>query len=280
MTARRLAALAAAAVLVPWLAACGGGLVRPADDGAASQEIRELKARVLELQRQAAVNQVELERLRERVAALEGHGGRSGLPSAPTPTPPAAARPEPPRPRPDLEVVEVLDDDVAEEDMAADELDAPESPPQRPAPSAVAVEVPPATATPPAPSRPPSSAAQALYDRGYTFYHQGRYVDAESTFQRFLQEHPGNDLEDNAQYWIGEARFARGDLRGALAAFRETVERFPTGNKVPDSLLKAGQCLEGIGDVDGARATYREVRRRFPETVAAVVAEERLAALP
>ena len=32
---------------------------------------------------------------------------------------------------------------------------------------------------------------------------------------------------------------SRNDLRGALAAFRETVERYPQGNKVPDGVSEA-----------------------------------------
>ena len=123
-------------------------------------------------------------------------------------------------------------------------------------------------------------ASQALYDRGYTLYHQGHFVDAETSFQRFLQGNPKSELADNASYWIGECRYARGDLRGALAAFRETVSRFPEGNKVPDALLKSGQCLEALDDVDGARTTYAEVIRRFPGTAAADVADERRSSLP
>jgi tol-pal system protein YbgF len=127
--------------------------------------------------------------------------------------------------------------------------------------------------------RPPAE-AQTLYDRGYTFYHQGRYVDAESTFQRFIQAHPATELTDNAQYWIGECRLARDDVSGALAAFRETVERFPDGNKVPDALLKVGESMAALGDVEGAREAYQEVIRRFAGTTAAAVARDRLPALP
>ena len=123
-------------------------------------------------------------------------------------------------------------------------------------------------------------AAQALYDRGYTLFNQGHFVEAESSFQRFLQTNADSELADNAQYWIGECRYSRNDMRGALAAFREVVERFPQGNKVPDAMLKAGQCLEATGDIEGARVTYREVTRRFPGTAAATVAEERRAKLP
>ncbi len=125
----------------------------------------------------------------------------------------------------------------------------------------------------------PQPATQALYDRGYTLYHQGHYADAEASFQRFLEGNPTSELADNAQYWIGECRYARDDLRGALDAFRRTVESFPQGNKVADALLKAGQCLEGLGQKDDARASYREVAKRFPGSAAGAVAEERLAKL-
>ena len=119
-------------------------------------------------------------------------------------------------------------------------------------------------------------AAQALYDRGYTLFHQGRYLDAESSFQRFLQAYPRTDLSDNAQFWIGESRYARGDISGALSAFRETLQRYPEGNKIPDALVKEGDCLAEMGDRDGARRSYEDVIRRFPGSAAAVMAGERI----
>jgi tol-pal system protein YbgF len=153
-----------------------------------------------------------------------------------------------------------------------------------PAPPAAPVPAPAAQA-PPAPAlegghEPVTPAVQALYDRGYTLYHQKHYVDAEASFQRFLQAEPQSELADNAQYWIGECRYSRGDMRGALAAFRETVARYPAGNKTADALLKEGMSLENLGDKEGARNTYQEVLRRFPGTAVAAVAEERRAKLP
>lgn len=122
-----------------------------------------------------------------------------------------------------------------------------------------------------------TEAAQALYDRGYTLYHQGQYVDSETAFRRFLQRFSSTVLGDNAQFWIAEARYARGDIEGAIAAYRETVSRFPGGNKVPDAGLKIGDCLRDLGDTEGARRAYRKVIDEHPGSVAAAVASERLA---
>jgi tol-pal system protein YbgF len=246
---------------------CGSTLV---GSSAPSTEVQELKSRVLELQRQVTVHRVELERLRRRIAELEGQP----LPP-PLPAPPPSLRerlnddpvpPPPPEPR------------IQENDLEPVSYAPPPSPPSNP-------PAPPPPELSPPPSRPVASEsaeapvtaqAQALYDEGYTLYHQGRYLDAETRLRSFLQAHGDTELADNAQFWIGASRFARGDHNGALSAFLETVERYPNGNKVPDALYKAGQCLEALGDRERARYTYQEVLQRFPGSSAALNAEEEL----
>lgn len=254
-----------------------------------SGDLAEMKERILELQEQAAVADVEIQRLRQQVSMLESRLGIE--PSSPTSTPsraatestPSTAEPEPvesgtPDPVISAEVEEsdlVTSPPVsttAGSTVAATTAQSPTATPS----SSDAPEIQTRTTTTNAPV---DAAAQALYDRGYTLYHQGRYLDAEASFQRFLQSNPSTELSDNAQFWIGESRYARGDIRGALAAFRETLQRYPDGNKVPDALIKEGDCLTSLGDRDGARSRYEEVIRRFPSSAAAIMAEERIAAL-
>ena len=126
---------------------------------------------------------------------------------------------------------------------------------------------------------PPNREAFELYDRGYSLFHQEQYREAETLFERYIAEHPTTELADNALFWIGECRYARREFEDALEAFTETVVRFPGGNKVPDALLKAGKCLEALGRPDEAGVTYRELTSRYPGSLAALAAEERLAAL-
>ena len=255
----RLGRGAPLAVLTLWgaLSGCaslGGSSSRDAD-------IEELKARVIELQKKAAMAEVELARLRQEVLAARGGAPpRVSMPPSPAaPAPPATIEAPPPPPP------------AAIEEGDLDEADLPASPGAPP----IAGAPPPGT-----PAQALSPEAQSVYDQAYTLYHQGRYLDAETAFQRFLQVYGGTDLADNASYWIGECRYARGDLRGALQAFRETIERFPQGNKIADALLKAGQCLESLGDLDGARAAYDELVDRFGDSAAADVARGRRDRLP
>ncbi len=228
-----------------------------------SRDLAEMKERILELQEQAAVTEVEMDRLRAQVSSLEqkSAGGASSLAAEPS-----TGLAEPPTP------VQTPSPMGNTSEVSIEETDLEPGPAVDSATGAPGGQ----EAIAPQPAEP---AAQALYDRGYTLYHQGKYLDAEASFQRFLQAYPSTELSDNAQFWIGESRYARGDVRGALAAFREVLQKYPEGNKVPDGLIKEGDCLEKLGDRDGARDRYNEVRRRFPDTGAAVMAEDRLAGL-
>lgn len=244
---------------------------QPAAQAGASQDLAEMKERILELQEQAAVTDVEMGRLREQMDSLKLQlaSGASTTqaqlqetiverPAAETPSAPVGSMAPVVVESSDLESEPLTDTPVAE---------------------TVVLEETATVVTQPAAQQPVEPAAQALYDRGYTLYHQGKYLDAEASFQRFLQAYPATELSDNAQFWIGESRYARGDIRGALGAFREVIQKHPQGNKVADALIKEGDCLEKLGDKDGARERYSEVMRRFPDSGAAVMAEDRLSGL-
>jgi tol-pal system protein YbgF len=243
-----------------------------------TDQMQALEQRVVDLQKKAAMDEVEIDHLRQRIAELEAHTGLNAPRSATAPATPRTGPPPKPSPPPAEPVyreqpapIEERDLDVSQQPPAALRPGAPKSP------SSTTPMTGPGGSPAPEPMTP---AIQALYDRGYTLYHQGHYIDAETSFQRFIQAHPTNELADNAQYWIGECRYSRGDYRGALAAFRETVARFPEGSKVPDALLKAGESLEKLGDREGARGMYQEVIRRFPQSAVASVAEDRQSKLP
>lgn len=232
---------------------CSGQLFSGGSDEMA-RDVAELQRKLLALERQTTMDQVEIERLRQKVAALEARPAQTGAAPAPPPTASRGLDEEELPPRRQVEVIEIADLEEPIEESIPD----PGHPPSVGATSDV------------------TAAAQALYDRGYSLYHQGRHAQAEETFDRFLVEFGATDLGDNAQYWIGECRLAALDQAGALEAFRETVRRYPDGNKTPDALLKVGVVLERMGDIEGARATYREVERRYPDSPARASAVENL----
>jgi tol-pal system protein YbgF len=240
--ATRVAALLAGALA---LGACASGPLRRGDDDAARRA--EAEARIVELERQAARARVELERLERRVAELEARAGGGTAPRA-TPAPGARSAPPPPAARPAPAASAPVAQGVIEES------DLPE----------------------PARDRELPVPAQEAYDRAFALHGAGRYEEAEAAFRAFLDAHAESELADNAWFWIGETRLARGDAGGAAAAYRTAIERHPAGNKVPDALYKLGHALDARGQTDEARAVWEEVASRYPDTAAAERALARL----
>ncbi len=214
-------------------------------------DLEELEDRVNHLEDEAAESAAEESVLHDRIAKLEQDlsEARAAFDKPPEPVP--FDPPPPPR----VQVLEVSD--------LPDDLSLPTEP------------------AGPAPAAADGSAAtgRELYDHALQTVMDHDYESAERGFQRYLRAHPDTDLSDNALYWIGECRFARNDVSGALDAFSQLLDDFPSSNKRADTLLKLGRALEQTGDADGARIRFEEVADRYPDSHAARLAAASLARL-
>lgn len=104
----------------------------------------------------------------------------------------------------------------------------------------------------------------------------GQHEDATGALRAFLAKYPRHDYADNAQYWLGEARYAQRDYPRALAEFRKVIETYPRGNKVPDALLKVAYCYQAMGQAEKARAVLEQVVTLYPRSEPATLAARRL----
>ena len=116
----------------------------------------------------------------------------------------------------------------------------------------------------------------ALYRRGYVLYHQGEYARAEEALGSFLLAEPNSPHADNARYWIGECRYARGLYHDAIEAFREVIDRHPGGGKASHALYKIALSFERLGETGEMQQTLHDLLERFPESDVAPLARSRL----
>jgi tol-pal system protein YbgF len=128
-----------------------------------------------------------------------------------------------------------------------------------------------AAAAPPARVPPPASVLtddepqpQQIYERAYGHLLQKDYGTAESTFEDFLKRHPTHPLAGNAQYWLGETFYVRGQYRPAAAAFLKGYQDYAKSQKAPESLLKLAMSLKRLGQKDAACSSYSEFATKFP----------------
>jgi tol-pal system protein YbgF len=124
-----------------------------------------------------------------------------------------------------------------------------------------------------------ATSATDLYQSALVHLRAGRHEDAATGFRAFVAAHPQHDLADNAQYWLGECYYDRKDYSTALREFRRVAADFPSGNKVPDALLKLGLAYLALGSDKPGRETLADLARRFPQHPATALAEAKLAEL-
>jgi len=143
------------------------------------------------------------------------------------------------------------------------------------APPPVAIPIAPAIPMEPS-AEPPHSAtpelAAAEYRDALALLRGRRLNEALARLRRFTQTYPRHAYADNALFWQGEVLYMQRQYREALDAFSGVVNRYPSGNKVPDALLKMARCHQRLGNARQARALLSRVQSQYPNSVAAQVA--------
>ena len=120
-------------------------------------------------------------------------------------------------------------------------------------------------ALPTAPRGPRGDTPEDQYDYAFGLLRQANYVEAESALKGFIERYPEHPLAGNAQYWLGETYYVRGDYTSAAVAFAEGYQKYPKGSKAADNLLKLGMSLAEIGQKEDACRAFLELERQFPD---------------
>lgn len=116
----------------------------------------------------------------------------------------------------------------------------------------------------------PEGTPEARYKFATGLLFQSDFEGAERAFFEFLAAHPDHELAGNAQYWLGETHYVRGDFRTAAGIFAEGYQKYPKSDKSADNLLKLGLSLAAIDKKDSACATFDRLLREFPEAHSSV----------
>lgn len=124
-----------------------------------------------------------------------------------------------------------------------------------------------ARATAPAPAsgrgKLPAGTPQERYNYAYKLLVQSDYADAESAFREFVGAHGQDALAGNAQYWLGETYYVRGQYEPAAQAFLQGYQGYPKSAKAPDSLLKLGMSLSAMKKNPEACAALGQLGKEF-----------------
>ena len=121
-----------------------------------------------------------------------------------------------------------------------------------------------------------TAAEKAAYDKAFSLLKQSRYADAALEFETFLRQYPSGGLNDDAWYWMAQARYVMREFESALNAYQTIANYFPESSRVPATLLKIGYIQYEMAAYPEARQTLSDLLQRFPAHRVAVSAETRL----
>lgn len=102
------------------------------------------------------------------------------------------------------------------------------------------------------------------YENAYGALLQQKYDAARIGFEKFLKAFPRHELAGNAQYWLGEVYFVRGDYKRAAKAFLAGYQQYGRSGKAADSLFKLAVSLDRLGQTNAACQAFGELATRFP----------------
>ena len=109
---------------------------------------------------------------------------------------------------------------------------------------------------------------EKAYEDAYGFLLQQDYPHAQVAFSGFLGKFPKDKLAGNAQYWLGESHYVRGQYREAADSFLKGYSNYQRGPKAPDSLLKLAMSLSKLGQKDQSCAAFSQLDSAFPASSA------------
>ncbi|MFH1262572.1 MAG: tol-pal system protein YbgF [Pseudomonadota bacterium] len=115
------------------------------------------------------------------------------------------------------------------------------------------------------------------YNEAFQKFEDASYPEAIRMLGEFAGRHPAHVYADNAAFWIGESYFRTRDFVKAAESFERVATEFPSGNKVPDALLRAASCYLRLSKPKEAQRTFDRIIATYPQSVAAQKARASLA---
>jgi tol-pal system protein YbgF len=211
----------------------------------ATFQIKQLSDRLDKLQKDADFRLNALEQ-----GAAAGAAGQAAATPGTTAGAPAATGAAPPPPAPGTQILGTLTESQLQAAQSG----------QAPAPAA-----PTGTQTSAVtPYELPGNTPQEQYEYAFGLLRQANYPEAEKAFAAFVQKNPNDVLAGNAQYWLGETYYVRGDYQRAAVAFAEGFQKYPNSGKAADNLLKLGMSLGEMGKTQDACTALSELLSKYP----------------
>lgn len=110
----------------------------------------------------------------------------------------------------------------------------------------------------------PPISADTLYKNALRDFTTGNYDLSHQEFSDYIRNFPSTDLASNAQFYLGEIRYAQGNYEDAIQAYDVVLTKYRQSFKLAGSLLRKAQAENQLKMKTSAIRDLREVVSRFP----------------
>lgn len=115
-----------------------------------------------------------------------------------------------------------------------------------------------------------TKSAEEIYQQGQDALKAGKNDEAAALFTSLMTRYPEHKLAENAQYWLGEAYYAKKDYAKSAVTFAKGYEKYKNGNKGADNIFKLGMSFKELGKTKEACTAFVNLPKEFPKAEAAL----------
>jgi tol-pal system protein YbgF len=117
---------------------------------------------------------------------------------------------------------------------------------------------------------------RAAYQEAFDLLRELRYEQASTAFRDFIKKYPGSRYAHIAQYWLGEAAYARRDFKQAIQDYQALLDNYPRSGKRADAMLKIGYSYQELKRTQDSRRMMERLIELYPDSTEAGQARNQL----
>ncbi|BAL26580.1 tol-pal system protein YbgF [Azoarcus sp. KH32C] len=118
------------------------------------------------------------------------------------------------------------------------------------------------------------------YESSLNLLKEGKYKEAQASFDHFIKAYPRSSYLPNANFWAGNAALQAKDVATANNYFKTILNTWPNDPMAPDAMLGLANCQQALGEAKPAQETLKKLVQSYPDSSAAKAARQRLGMKP
>lgn len=146
-----------------------------------------------------------------------------------------------------------------------------------PVPATTTAPVKPVVVAPATTANPAELAKErAAYQKAFELLRELRYEQATVAFRDFLKQYPNGRYAHIAQYWLGEAAYARRDFVQAIKDYQALLQNHPRSAKRAEAMLKIGYSYQELKKTAESKRMMEQLIKLYPKSTEAGQARNQL----